>query len=95
MIPAAVGHVWKPTAEGLQHQVRFDDSNYDDKGRLKARCGKKVTPTLEQAACPGCMVASPATELAEAMEAHAIESFPAALDATTEHELRRSHDRSP
>lgn len=88
-LPAASGHVWKPTAEGMKHQVQYDDNKYDDKGRLKARCGARVTPVFEQPACPDCMVESPATELADVLEARTVEAFSDAVPAADDEGFRR------
>lgn len=75
-VPAANGHVWKPTAQGQQHQFVFDDHDYDEDGRLKAKCGKKAAPVVEQPNCPDCLVQSPATEAADRMEQRAVDELP-------------------
>ncbi|MGZ3140782.1 hypothetical protein ACVDFE_02015 [Lentzea chajnantorensis] len=87
-IPATPGHAWKSTAEGLRHQLRYDDNRYDEHGRQTARCGELVTPVLDQPACPGCLVASPAAELADGLEARSAARFSAQLEPEPE-DLRR------
>jgi hypothetical protein len=75
-VPAANGHVWRPTEQGQQHQFVYDDHAYDDEGRLKAKCGEKVAPVVEQRHCPDCLVQSPATEAADRMEQRAVDELP-------------------
>jgi hypothetical protein len=77
-IPAADGHVWKPTSEGVQHQFRFDDHSYGNDGLLRTRCGANAAPILEQAHCPNCLVLSPATDTADELERQATQAFPEA-----------------
>lgn len=75
-IPAADGHAWKPTSNGMQHQFRFDDHTYDETGLLRARCGESAAPVLEQPHCPSCLVLSPATDAADEIELQAEKAFP-------------------
>ncbi len=87
-LPSAPGHVWKGTEEGFQHQVPYDDHKYDDQGRIKARCGDLVAPVQPPPACPSCLVASPANDLADAMEARGAERL-AELPAADDDAFRR------
>jgi hypothetical protein len=81
-IPAADGHVWKPTTGGVQHQFQFDNHSYGDDGLLRTRCGENAAPIFEQPHCPSCLVLSPATDAADELERQAEQAFPASI--TTE-----------
>lgn len=87
-VPAADGHVWKPTESGLQHQFKFDDNGYDANGALRARCGEQAAPVFEQPHCPTCLVQSPATEAAERLERRGAEVFQEGLMSPTGEALR-------
>lgn len=87
-VPAADGHVWKPTETGLQHQFRFDNNAYSADGGLQARCGEQATPVFQQPYCPTCLVQSPATEAANRLERDSVQVFRDGLTHPTSEALR-------